>query len=85
MRWVNQQPPEKRSPHAWQGSEGLRTKSEQPQYTPHRGTPQHKRLTFEQAVAMAACLASQALPHMDKPAVVVAQAMSWALPGKVVA
>ena len=86
VRWVNQSPPQEiRSPHApCQGSEGQLGPS-QPQYTFYRGSRKPKsRLSFEQAVAMAASLACQALPRVDQPVAVLAGAVSWALPGKAV-
>lgn len=83
VRWVDQQPDEIRSPRAGKHEGFQKTQTRRDQHTPSRSRRKGRgRLTFEQAIAVAAN--TQVLPHIDEPAAVVARTMSWALPGKAV-
>lgn len=83
VRWVDQQPDEMRSPRAGKHEGFQNTKTRHDQHTASRGRRKGRdRLTFEQAIALAANI--QVPPHIDEPAAVVASTMSWALPEKVV-
>lgn len=82
VRWVGQQPPEKRKPHAGQ-REDFQGNNRPHQYTPRPARRQQRRISLEEAVAIAAGLACQALPQMEQPVGSVVRAISWALPGKV--
>lgn len=85
VRWVNQQPDEMRSPRAGKHEGVQKNHTRRDQHTPSWGRRKGRgRLTFEQAIVVAASIPSQALPRIDEPAAVVASAMNWALPRKVV-
>jgi hypothetical protein len=83
VRWVDQQPDEMRSPRAAKHEGFQKNQTRRDQHTPSRGRRKGRgRLTFEQAIALAANI--QEHPHIDKPVVVVVSNLSWALPGKAV-
>lgn len=84
VRWVGQQhPPEKRKPHARQ-REGFQGTNRPHQYIPRPVSRQQRRISFEEAVALVARLACQALPQIEQPSPVGASALCWTLPGKAV-
>lgn len=84
VRWVNQQPDEMRSPRAGKHEGVQKNHTRRDQHMPYWGRRKGRGwLTFEQAIAIAASIPSQALPHTDEPAALVS-AMNWTLPGKVV-
>ena len=83
VRWVDQQPDEMRSPRAGKHEGFQNTKTRRDQHTASRGRRKGRdRLTFEQAIALAAYL--PVLAHIDDPAAVLVTTMNWALPGKAV-